>query len=130
MKVEFDKQKTKDERLLEKAISVLDHTQPEQTTDAMSDYITIMCILKNVKNQWRFAPAQELLNKLYIRPERRLHNELVVELHELKEELHEERIKFITDKQLGNDDQVEKRQKFLGITLLVASGLYLLLKRN
>jgi len=120
MKTQFDKSKSRDERIVEKAVVVLENTHPEQTADAMGDYVSVICILNNVKDKNRVAEIQTMLKTLYMRPERNLHNNLLIELHDLKEELHEARIKTVVDKQLGGDDAtVDRRVRTLGIFLLI-----------
>lgn len=130
MKPEFDKLKSRDERMVEKAVAVLERTHPEQTADAMGDYISVICILNNVKNKNRVAELQAMLKTLYVRPERALHNNVLIELHDLKEELHEARIKEVVDKQLGDDVAVEKRVKWVASVMVVTSIAGLLLMRG
>mgnify|MGYP003655307571 CR=1 FL=1 len=90
----FDKAKTDFEKRIDNIIQILSHTYPEQREDAMSDYVRALQVIKPV-NDWR---AQELIDKLrrvYTYPTRQEHNSLIEYVHDLKDELHENRIKSV-----------------------------------
>ena len=90
----FDDAKTDFEKRIDNIIQILSHTYPEQREDAMSDYIRAIQVIKPVSD-WR---AQELIHELrsvYTYPTRSNHNSLLEEIHGLKEELHEDRVKSV-----------------------------------
>jgi len=89
---DFDSKKSRIERLLDRVIESLARTYPEQTSDAMSDYATVLRILSPVSSDMRIKPVTDLLKRLYVYPNRPEHNDLLLELHEIKEMLHEFRI--------------------------------------
>lgn len=92
MKTNFDESKSKIERLLDRTIEILERTHPEQTADAMSDYTRVLGLLSPVADDYQIKPITVLLKRLYVYPNRPEHNELLIEVHELKEMLHELRI--------------------------------------
>ena len=90
----FDEAKTDFEKRIDNIIQILSYTYPEQREDAMSDYVRVIQVIKPV-NDWR---AQELIHKLrnvYTYPTRSNHNSLLEYIHELKEDLHENRVKSV-----------------------------------
>ena len=95
MTTNFDEKKSKMERLLDKTIASLERTHPEQTTDAMEDYAKILRLLSPVSHDYRIKPITTALKRLYIYPNRSEHNEVLLEIHDLKEMLHELRINSI-----------------------------------
>jgi hypothetical protein len=80
------------EKRIEKAIEKLATTYPEQTYDAMSDYLAAYSILKPLKNEWRVKGIIKQLKGLYIYPTRDQHNALIGDLHGVKEVLNESSI--------------------------------------
>jgi hypothetical protein len=127
MKTDFDKYKTKLEKRTDSAISILSHTYPEQKSDAMQDYMKVLVMYKFSKD-WRVQPIRNLLDALYVYPNRKQHNELLTQVHELKEELHEERIsktlaadpKKVGKQQLGGERKLTINYKLIGLLLLIA----------
>jgi hypothetical protein len=113
MTANFDEKKSKIERLLDKSISSLEQTHPEQTSDAMEDYVKVLRILSPVSNDYRVKPITVALRRLYIYPNRPEHNEMLLELHDLKETLHELRVNSI----LTNEETSKVARKSLGNTL-------------
>lgn len=117
MKTDFDDYKTKLEKRTDSAISILSHTYPEQKTDAMEDYMKVLVMYKPI-DDWRVQPIRNLLDKLYVYPNRKQHNELLSLVHELKEELHEERIsKTLANSaaktQLGEERKPKNKTNYL-----------------
>lgn len=100
--MKVDHAKEANEKLLEKAVEVLSHTIPEQKVDAMKDYHKVMRTLER-GDDWRFKPILAKLQMLYMYPGRKLHNEMIVELHELLEELREKRINQMIENQRKKD---------------------------
>jgi len=97
----------------------------------MGDYMKVLVMLKSFKD-WRVQPIRDLINRLYIYPNREEHNELLTEVHDLKEELHEERInKTMTEKArakvLGENPPANKFDYKL---ILLAGLLFFVLLRK
>lgn len=101
--MKVDHAKDSNEKLIDQAADILSHTIPEQKVDAMKDYHKIIRVLKK-GDTWRFGPIIEKLELLYIYPGRKLHNAMIVELHELREEMQEKRINQVIDKQRKKDN--------------------------
>jgi hypothetical protein len=95
MTTNFDEKKSKIERLLDRAISSLERTHPEQTSDAMGDYVKVLRLLSPISNDYRVKPITVALRRLYIYPNRPEHNEMLLELHDLKETLQEHRVNSV-----------------------------------
>lgn len=100
--MKVDHTKELNEKLLEQAVEVLSHTIPEQKIDAMKDYHKVIRTLER-GNDWRFKPIIAKLQMLYMYPGRKLHNSMVVELHELLEEVREKRINQMIENQRKKD---------------------------
>lgn len=103
MKVDYAKDSN--EKLIDRAAEILASTIPEQKVDAMKDYHKVIILLKK-GDTWRFKPIIEKLDLLYIYPGRKLHNSMIVELHELREEMQEKRINQVIDKQRKKDSRL------------------------
>lgn len=111
METNFDETKSKLEQLLDSSIATLERTHPEQTSDAMSDYVKVLQTLSPVSDDYQVKPITDLLKRLYVFPNRKEHNKLLLVIHEMKELLHELRINEalttqeaskIAEKGLGN----------------------------
>ena len=90
----FDDAKTDFEKRIDNIIQILSYTYPEQREDAMSSYIRAIQVIKPVSD-WR---AQELiytLRSVYTYPTRQEHNSLLEDIHDLKEDLHENRVRSV-----------------------------------
>jgi len=96
MKVDHAKQTQ--EKLLEQAVAILSHTIPEQKVDAIGEYHRVIQILKK-GNDWKIQPILTQLQMLYMYPGRNLHNEMLSDLHDLLEEVREDRINKVIEKQ-------------------------------
>ena len=90
--INFDDRKSKVEKLLDRVVDSLERTHPEQTEDAMSDYANVLRILSPISEDINIKPITDMAKRLYVYPNRPEHNELLVEVHDLKEMLHEMRI--------------------------------------
>lgn len=133
MKTDFDDYKTKLEKRTDSAISILSHTYPEQKADAMEDYMKVLVMYKSI-HDWRAQPIRNLLNALYVYPNRKQHNELLTEVHNLKEELHEERIsKTLAAKaaktQLGEEQKTNKTN-YLAVAMILVILMLAIRKWN
>ena len=132
----FDKNKSLLEKKIEQCINILTRTYPEQLQDAMQDYLKIILILNPIKqNDWRVISLLSRLDRLYVYPNRKEHNELVNEIHEVKEELHEARIQKNLEKHAlqGTEAVSQSYQGFplqitamAGITCGVIIGIILI----
>lgn len=100
MKHNFDSHKSSLELKIDKTANILERTHPEQTTDAMADYAKALAILGN-ETHFGAQPVIIALKRLYVYPNRKEHNKMLIELHNFREFLYETRI----------DDQLEKRQQ-------------------
>lgn len=107
--VEFDNLKSNDEEKIERATRILSHTIPEQIEDAMEDYLTALSLVRDIKD-WRIQPVVNLLERLYIYPQRYEHSKLIKEINNLKDDLLEERIQ----RALSGKKASKHAQKFLG----------------
>lgn len=87
----FDKDKSQLEVSIEKCIEILSRTYPEQVQDAMEDYVKVLVLLRK-QEDWRVLDIVDQLQRLYVYPNREEHNHMLNDVHELKEELHEERV--------------------------------------
>jgi hypothetical protein len=120
----YDAGKTVDEGILEQALEILNSTIPEQTEDAMEDYINVIRILKK-SNDFRLQHGINVLKRLYIYPNRKEHNNLLSDLHEFKEEMMEERLeKILDDKSLSGTEK--KGTSLVWLFLIIAGLLYFL----
>ena len=91
----FDDRKSPLELKIEHVTKVLAITHPEQTADAMADYAKALRIISNSK-EYRVQPLIEQLKRLYIYPNRPEHRKMLIELYDVKEQLHEERLNKIS----------------------------------
>jgi hypothetical protein len=105
--MKVDHAKDHNEKLLEKAADVLSHTIPEQKVDAMKDYHQVILLLEK-GSDWRFKPILSRLQILYMFPNRKQHNIMIKDLHGLLEEIKENRINQLIEKQrnLGHFDAI------------------------
>jgi len=125
METKFDAAKTSDEKYLDKILQILSNTIPEQTTDAMDDYVRTMILLYKIKDP-RFRGLIEAAKDLYVYPTRDMHNSFMKELHEYKEMIHEERIKKVLNQKEQLGELPSKRRYARWI--LLALGILALLK--
>jgi len=91
MTAKFDEVKSKDEKLIDKAIAAVERTHPEQITDAMGDYAIALQHLSQV-GDLEIKPIIDSLKRLYVYPNRPEHNSFLIDLHDLKEVMQELRI--------------------------------------
>jgi len=117
-KTGFDDQKSRVERLVDRVISDLERTYPEQTADSMSDYIKVLKILSPISSDFRIKHVIDLLKRLYVYPNRPEHNALLLEVHDLKEMLHEMRINNSIDKEGLGDTKNPKIWPWLVVSAL------------
>tara|TARA_Y100001935_G_C17267628_1_gene490046 strand:+ start:550 stop:960 length:411 start_codon:yes stop_codon:yes gene_type:complete len=114
MVINYEANKSPLEAIVEKATNILDVTQPEQVTDAMSDYSRALLVLKET-DDFRLTPLKHSLKRLYVYPTRKEHNEFVKDIHKLREELREDRIDKIleeqTRKELGEESSTAATKK-------------------
>ena len=135
MKTNFDQQKTPIERAVDSCISAVEVTHPEQRYDAMADYVEALRALSPVSNDPMVAPLVYQLRQLFIYPTRQEHNRFIIELHDLKELLHEQRLHdILTTKQA--EKQARKYRPLAGVAssskgwlLLALVSLYVLLRK-
>lgn len=107
--IKFDNIKSSDEKKIERIVMVLTPTIPEQVEGAMEDYLVALPLARKVKD-WRITPVINLLESLYVYPQRTEHNELLREVNDLKDELIEERIQRV----LSSEKAAKHARKFLG----------------
>lgn len=112
--MKIDQHKSRLELDVSRVASLLANTIPEQTFDAMSDYI--LALVEAQKNpDWRLGSVVSKLKKLYLYPNREDHNKLLMEIGDLQEELSEERINKVLEsrskklKKLGEIDSSQKK---------------------
>mgnify|MGYP001493660939 FL=1 len=99
-----DQHKSRLELDVSRIANLLANTIPEQTFDAMSDYILTLVEARKIPD-WRFGSIVSTLEKLYVYPNREDHNKLLIEISDLQEELSESRI----DKVLENRSKKLKK---------------------
>ncbi len=124
----FDTKKSPLELHLEKAATILERTHPEQTSDAMSDYAAALAALGPSKDPM-VVSIEDQLKRLYIYPNRKEHNTLLIDLYDLKELLYEARIneelsKRDKEKNLGETTKTRQWPWFL----VAAIALFVLFK--
>jgi len=113
--MKVDHAKEANERLLERVTDILSHTIPEQKIDAMKDYHKVIRTLEK-GTDWRFKPIIANLQMLYMFPGRKLHNSVVVELHDLLEEVREKRINQVIENQRKKGLGETERQLIVPLT--------------
>ena len=124
--MKIDQHKSRLELDVLRVANLLANTIPEQTFDAMSDYI--LALVEARKNpDWRLGSVVSKLKKLYLYPNRKDHNELSMEISDLQEELTEERINKVLEgrsKKLKKLDGVDSNQKKPWL-VVIATGIVL-----
>ena len=124
--MKIDQHKSRLELDVLRVANLLAYTIPEQTFDAMSDYI--LALVEARKNpDWRLGSVVSKLKKLYLYPNRKDHNELSMEISDLQEELTEERINKVLEgrsKKLKKLDGVDSNQKKPWL-VVIATGIVL-----
>lgn len=124
--MKFDKDKSSLEITIERAIDILSRTYPEQIHDAMTDYVKVLSMIRPYKD-WRVFNIIDKLERLYVYPNRSEHNSMINEVHELKEELHEERVQksFLKKRQeppvkvlQGWQESISRKNVLIGIVIL------------
>lgn len=96
--MKVDHAKDINEKIIDQAVTVLASTIPEQKIDAMKDYHKVIGLLKN-GTDWQFKPIISKLELLYMYPGRKLHNKMIIDMHELRESMQEQRIDKIIENQ-------------------------------
>ena len=124
--MKIDQHKSRLELDVLRVANLLANTIPEQTFDAMSDYI--LALVEARKNpDWRLGSVVSKLKKLYLYPNREDHNKLLMEISDLQEELTEERINKVLEgrsKKLKKLDGVDSNQKKPWL-VVIATGIVL-----
>ena len=131
--MKVDHTKDHNEKLLDQAAAILSHTIPEQQVDAMGDYHKVLLLLEKGDN-WRLKPIITRLQMLYLFPSRKLHNAMIQELHDLLEEIKENRINQMIEKQrkrdLGGIDFSPSKSPLWLCLILLAGILYMTFGRE
>lgn len=135
MKTNFDQQKTQVEKAVDSCIAAVEVTHPEQRYDAMADYVEGLRALSPVSNDPMVAPLVYQLRQLFIYPTRQEHNKFIIELHDLKELLHEQRLHDVLTRKQA-EKQALKYYSLGGATkssrgwlLLALVSLFVLLRK-
>ena len=121
-----DQHKSRLELDVSRIANLLANTIPEQTFDAMSDYILTLVEARKIPD-WRFGSIVSTLEKLYVYPNREDHNKLLIEISDLQEELSESRIDKVLEnrsKKLKKLGEVESSPKKPWLVML-AVGIVL-----
>ena len=133
MTINFEANKSHLERVIEEATNILDRTQPELVTDAMSDYSQVLLVLDKTSD-FRVIPLRASLKRLYVYPTRKEHNNFIKDIHKLREEIRENRIDKIleeqTQKELGEGSMESKKLPRWPLIAFVIILLYVYTKRT
>jgi len=124
-KYKFDAAKSEDEKIVDKAIDLLDKTIPEQKFDAMDDYVKLQVILNKCSHPAK-VELIEMLQELHSMPVRSLHNDFKIQLHSFKEELHSDRLhrELTKNKQLSGINMIKNKHLILLIAVIIGFLLW------
>jgi hypothetical protein len=127
MRDNFDTKKSPLEKKIEIASKILERTHPEQTADAMADYASALATIGGSKDA-RIRFIIEALKRLYVYPNRPEHNQLLVELYDLKEFLYESRINAHSEERKKTNLGEESKPKNWPWLLISLVALFILFK--